>query len=250
MRFACLVLLPPCLRIRSISQPSTKNRGSDELTNFPDLWETARMTKARSQRAEVGKFRRSDIFVVSHATQIISPVGAASSGAFSDDAAPERSLEGYWGSGSTNMSALTGLAPSPYQPLPIRQSQYRLDQAQSGQVRLGQVKNKKTFLPCRFQNHSAIRLVQPDWQINPCSQINPFADQKPTDADQKMKSPLDSSCEATAFRAATPTYLHLFTAPLPPPTSFSSRSRPRIWRPLANLTGQKPADWTGKLNKK
>ena len=59
-----------------------------------------------------GKLRRSDIFVVPHLSEIISPVGATYSGPFSDNAAPERSLDFLWNEGSKNMSALTGLTPA------------------------------------------------------------------------------------------------------------------------------------------
>jgi len=62
---------------------------------------------------EGGKLQRSDIFVVPQATSLISPIGAAYSELFSDDAAPERSLGSLRFDDSTNMSALTGLAPLP-----------------------------------------------------------------------------------------------------------------------------------------
>jgi hypothetical protein len=68
------------------------------------------MTEARSQRPEVGKLRRSDIFVVPQAAQIASPIGAAYSGALSDNAAPGRSLDSLKDRASTKMPALTGLA--------------------------------------------------------------------------------------------------------------------------------------------
>jgi hypothetical protein len=59
-----------------------------------------------------GKLRRSDMSVVPKANKYLSPVGAAYSGKFPDDAAPERSLDCLGFDYSTNMSALTGLVPS------------------------------------------------------------------------------------------------------------------------------------------
>ena len=86
-----------------------------------------------------GKLRRSDIFVVAHANKSSSPVGAACSGFFPDDAAPGRSLDSLWAGGSTEMSALTGLG----------QPHYRLGQANSAYVRLSQVEKIKNFMaPC------------------------------------------------------------------------------------------------------
>ena len=85
------------------------------------------------------------MFVVPQANKSLSPVGAACSGLFSDDAAPGRSLDCLWGGGSTEMSALTGLG----------QPKYSLCQARLGQVRLSQVEKEKKFygsVPCPGQH--------------------------------------------------------------------------------------------------
>ncbi|HXL72699.1 MAG TPA: hypothetical protein VN963_03655 [bacterium] len=58
-----------------------------------------------------GQLQRSGLSVVPPANKSLSPIGAAYSEPFSDDAAPEQSLGYLWGDDSTNMLALTGLAP-------------------------------------------------------------------------------------------------------------------------------------------
>ena len=138
------------------------------------------MTETRSQRAEGavrngggGKLRRSGIFVVPRPEKSISPVGAACSESFTDDVAPGRSLDSLWVCDSTNMSALTGLAPCPAISLclcalvvhPSRiadpQPQYRLCQPMLGQVRLSQVeKIKNIYRRYRSQRLRHLRFLR------------------------------------------------------------------------------------------
>jgi hypothetical protein len=234
------------------------------------------MIKARSQRAEVGKLRRSDIFLVSHATQIISPVGVASSGLLSDYAAPERSLSGLWSCYSTNMPALTGLGPSR-----LKRLQSSLLNAIQGYSRSfnpiqGFLEKIFFYAKRRAPLHEWVRRLCPTLRtareyarptITDGRQINPRTGPIPTPTAQKMKSPLDSSCEEERrpwpiwprWRCLlTPAYgyLHLLTPPYPSANGNGSATviGRRVRRPAErippNLTGQNPADWTGKLNKK
>jgi hypothetical protein len=191
------------------------------MKNAPTIW--------------VGGKLRSDIFVVPRAGKFISSVGAASSGPFSEDVAPGRGLEFLWGGASSKMSALA-------------QPQYRLGQAKSGQVRLGQVGKINffyghaacLFFACRLSHdrrrgwdaspsRDTIRVISTYYNLlqaittpSPRAQIrNPYdrsfrpfcpklraarinpnqlslgkkTNQKQTDANQKMKSPVDSGCE-------------------------------------------------------
>jgi hypothetical protein len=55
-----------------------------------------------------GKLRRSDIFVDPNANKSLSPIGAASSGLFSDDVAPEQRLDSLWVGNTKKASAMTG----------------------------------------------------------------------------------------------------------------------------------------------
>jgi hypothetical protein len=103
---------------------------------------------------------------------------------------------------------------------------------------------------CRIRVFVPLRLCvinQPKSTL-PCKKAN----QKPADANQKKKLPLDSGCEETALRAETcnflrpaPTYCNLFQpiyAPLPPfrsrlPRRSAAKTGPRISWPLTNHTG-------------
>ncbi|HXB59918.1 MAG TPA: hypothetical protein VNU95_10145, partial [Candidatus Acidoferrales bacterium] len=81
--------------------------------------------------------------------------------------------------------------------------------------------------------------------------------QIPTDTGQKMKSPLDLSCEGTAFRTFNPRVLRAWDTPpscetprlqsLPRTRGSTCNLQPYL---PANLTGQMQTKWTGKLNKK
>ena len=110
-----------------------------------------------SQKSEGGKLQRSDLSVVPWSGKFSSPVEAASSGPFSADAAPERSLDYFLICGSTNMSALTGLVLRPGRPQP----HYSLSEAKLAYVRLSQVKKIKKFtglaLPPTLNAHGGSR---------------------------------------------------------------------------------------------